>query len=221
MVRVALSGLMVAATAVASAAATSTPATSGLLLPQFLLDPSGGLFAAAPDVFTNVSRPCVDEFQRIHKEYKNQSESSSCRRRNLLTRTCASRKLTRTAFSSPAAKELAFMLLASGKNFPIDAGRYALCTHESSTPNGRYFLVTTALEGGLASQLVPGFSGTVNPELGLCLPNKCSSEDIFQVVNNSAQELLEYSVLYYPDAAVSWCGWSGLGCGRAGWAGLS
>ena len=99
-----------------------------------------------------------------------------------------------------AAKELAFMLLASGKNFPVDAGRYALCTHHSSTPNGRYFLVTTALEGG--PTVVPGFSGTVDPELGLCLPNKCSSEDIFQVVNNSAQQLLDYSLPYYPDAAV-------------------
>ena len=66
------SGLL---TAIVSAVTVSAkPAASGLLLPQFLLDPSNGLSLIEPDVFANVSKPCVDEFQRIKTEYKNQSE---------------------------------------------------------------------------------------------------------------------------------------------------
>ena len=66
------SGLL---TAMVSALTVSAkPAASGLLLPQFLLDPSGGLALTGPDVFANVSEPCVDEFQRIKTEYRNQSE---------------------------------------------------------------------------------------------------------------------------------------------------
>uniref|UniRef100_A0A7S4FQZ6 Acyltransferase 3 domain-containing protein n=1 Tax=Eutreptiella gymnastica TaxID=73025 RepID=A0A7S4FQZ6_9EUGL len=67
------------------------------------------------------------------------------------------------------------MLFASGKDVPYDAGKYDLCIQ---IPTAQYFLVTLELSNPKITFPGLGMRNSIPMELGLCLPDVCTTQDI-------------------------------------------
>eukprot|EP00667_Euglena_gracilis_P005459 EG_transcript_5499 len=71
------------------------------------------------------------------------------------------------------------MLFASGKDLPYDAGKYDLCLR---IPTARYFLLSLTVARPKVSFPGLGLGADIPLELGLCLPNVCTPNDLTQLV---------------------------------------
>jgi len=90
--------------------------------------------------------------------------------------------------------EKMYLALATGKELPNDAGKYAMCTGLQHT---RYFLVS--MNAKFATGVAHHSSPVIPVKLGFCLPADCVDEDVPLVINSSPRmHALGYGKLQYP-----------------------
>eukprot|EP00966_Prymnesium_polylepis_P274049 6331083-Prymnesium_polylepis.1 len=76
----------------------------------------------------------------------------------------------------PGAPATAQMLLATGKNFPLDAGDFRACSSHPLSLVATYFLVKATVHGPINAPV----------SMGLCLPSSCEHDDAMAFVTSGS-----------------------------------
>ena len=111
------------------------------------------------------------------------------------------------------------LLIAAGKDFPLDSGRFSFC---QSIPGNRYFLITfnASWNNSNPPKFVPSGiqsgSSQFHPELGLCLPDVCDDHDagvLTMMALNKVESVNQTSANPAARAIEAWAGPAGYGAG--------